>query len=141
MAAAPTYAEASRVLEVALEHAGALGVCVSVAVVDLRGADVLVARSDGATWFTSGVARAKARTAALFERPSDELAVLREKWPELLDVVAADSGRDPVTLPGGVPLRRGGPGGEIVGAVGVSGALPEQDLACARAAAAALVGP
>ena len=125
-------------LEVALEHAGALGVQVAVAVVDLRGADVLVSRSDGATWFTPGVARAKARTAALFERPSDELAVLREKWPELLDVVAADSGRDPVTLPGGVPLRRGG---EVVGAVGVSGALPEQDLACARAAAAALVGP
>ncbi|NPC97029.1 heme-binding protein [Nocardioides sp. zg-DK7169] len=138
MAVAPTHAEASRVLEVALEHAGALGVHVAVAVVDLRGADVLVARADGATWFTPGVARAKARTAALFERPSDELGVLRERWPELLDVVGADTGRDVVTLPGGVPLLRHG---AVVGAVGVSGALPEQDLACARAAAAALVGP
>lgn len=138
MAAAPSRAEAVCVLEAALAHADARGLRVAVVVTDARGADVAVARADGASWFTPAVARAKARTAALFERPTDELAVLRERWPELLDVVAADTGHDPVTLAGGLPVLRDD---LVLGAVGVSGASPEQDLECARAAVAALVGP
>jgi uncharacterized protein GlcG (DUF336 family) len=40
-----------------------------------------------------------------------------------------------LVLPGGLPIRVGG---EVIGAVGVSGAAPLVDLACAEAGCAAL---
>ena len=45
-------------------------------------------------------------------------------------------GRPPAIFPGGIPLKRDG---AVVGAIGTSGGLPEQDHEVARAGAAAFV--
>ena len=52
-------------VDAATTAAQADGTAISVVVVDHRGYDVLAQRGDGAPWFTVGVARAKAATAAL----------------------------------------------------------------------------
>ncbi len=118
-------------VEAALARAARDDLRVSVAVVDAMGRDVLVVRGDGATWFTPEVARCKARTAAAFRRDSAALAGLRDSYPEVLALAGDQLPFRPTTLPGGILLELGG---EIVGAVGVSGATPAQDVMCAEAA-------
>ncbi|MFD4295361.1 heme-binding protein [Rhodococcus sp. NPDC058505] len=108
---------------------------VSVVVVDDRGHDVLAARSDGAPWFTAGVARAKAATAAAMGAASGDLAGLKVAHPELLELIGAQAAHPMTTLPGGVPIRLAG---TVVGAIGVSGAEPDEDAAYARAGYAAV---
>ncbi len=104
---------------------------ISVVIVDDRGLEVCAARMDGANWFTLGVARAKAQTAATFKRPSDSLAKLQGDYPELFLHIDDQLAFRATTLPGGVPL-----GDPVVGGIGVSGAHPEEDLRIATAAAA-----
>ncbi|GAA4482521.1 hypothetical protein GCM10023094_32580 [Rhodococcus olei] len=108
---------------------------ISVAVVDHRGHDLLVVRDDGAPWFTAGVARAKAATAALMGAASGDLAGLRAAHPELLDLIGTQTTQPMTTLAGGVPVRLSG---SVVGAIGVSGADPDEDVAFARAGVSAL---
>ncbi|MEO3783653.1 heme-binding protein [Actinocorallia sp. B10E7] len=121
-------------VDAALECAAADGLRVSVALVDAGGADILVVRADGAPWFTPEVARAKARTSTAFRGPSEAMAGLRETYPDLFALVDDQVPYRLTTLPGGLPLRHDG---ELVGAIGVSGASPEQDVQCAEAARAA----
>ena len=103
---------------------------VVIAVVDDGGALVLLERLDGTQIASSEVAIGKARTAAIFRRPS---AVFEEQ---------IRSGRAAaLALPGATPLQGGLPlvvGGQVVGAIGVSGETPKQDEDIARAGAAAL---
>ncbi|WP_017934562.1 GlcG/HbpS family heme-binding protein [Nocardioides sp. Iso805N] len=105
----------------------------SAAVVDARGHEVAAARMDGATWLTIGVAHVKARTAAWFGRPSGDLAAMRAAHPEVLRLAGAQLPEPPTDLPGGLPLYDEG---GLLGALGVSGATPEEDVAAARAAIA-----
>ncbi|MGW0173566.1 heme-binding protein [Rhodococcus sp. NPDC003322] len=121
--------------EAALAAAQQDGKRISVAVVDHRGHDVLVVRGDGAPWFTAGVARAKAATAALMGAASGDLAGLRAAHPELIDLIGAQTAQPMTTLAGGVPVRLAG---VVVGGIGVSGADPDEDVAFARAGLAAL---
>ncbi len=132
------YDRARAAAEAALAHAEDIGVRVSVAVVDLAGMEVVVARADGAPGFTAGIARAKGATAAAFHRPSGELREVAERRPEVLVVAGEQLGFRPTTLSGGLPVLRDG---EVVGGVGVSGATPEEDTACAEAAVAVLAEP
>jgi len=127
--------EAARAaVDAALDRAAADGLRVSVALVDARGADILVVRADGAPWFSPGVARAKARTSTDLRGPSEAMAGLRETYPDLFTLVDDQVPYRLTTLPGGLPLKRDG---ELVGAIGVSGASAEQDVRCAEAARAA----
>ncbi|MGW0040267.1 heme-binding protein [Rhodococcus sp. NPDC003348] len=121
--------------EAALAAAQQDGKRISVAVVDHRGHDVLVVRGDGAPWFTAGVARAKAATAALMGAASGDLAGLRAAHPELIDLIGGQTAQPMTTLAGGVPVRLAG---VVVGGIGVSGADPDEDVAFARAGLAAL---
>ncbi|MEV8633773.1 heme-binding protein [Streptosporangium sp. NPDC051023] len=130
MARELTLALARVAVEAALTRATQDGLRVSVAVVDALGRDVLVVRSDGATWFTPEVARSKARTAAAFRRDSASLAGLKESYPEVFTLAGDQVPFRPTTLPGGILLELDG---EIVGAIGVSGATPAQDVLCAEA--------
>lgn len=122
-------------VDAALDAATADGKRISVAVVDHRGHDVLVVRGDGAAWFTTGVARAKAATSALMGAASGDLAGLRTAHPELIDLIAAQTPQPVTTLGGGVPVRVDS---AVIGAIGVSGADPDEDVAYARAGIAAL---
>ena len=90
-------------------------------------------RMDGAQLGSIAVAQEKARSAALFRRPTKAFA----------DAVA--SGRTAVLrLPGAIPIEGGVPlfvGEQMVGAVGVSGVTAEQDGQIAQAGAKAFASP
>lgn len=132
-------AQAQALLARAIELAKELDRSISVSVVDERGHEVVGMRMDGASWFTLGAARAKAETAAAFQRPSAALEPLWVAHPALVPLIEQQLAFHPTTLAGGVPLMGSGGSGEIIGAVGVAGALPELDLQIAEMLASALL--
>lgn len=103
---------------------------VTIAVVDDGGHLIYLERMDGAPKPTATVATEKARTAALFKRPT-------LSFEEMLK-----SGRYGVlSLPGVTPIEGGVPlmiQSECLGAVGVSGVQSPQDAQVARAGVAAV---
>ena len=123
--------------EAALLRADELGVNVSVVVCDGYSRDIVVLRGDGASWQSVEIARSKARTAASFGRDSADLAAMRENWPDVFALAGDALPFRATTLPGGLAVIVNG---AVVAAIGVSGALPEQDVAIARAGRALLSG-
>lgn len=119
------------ILDAALDAARAAGVRVSCCVVDGAADELAGMRMDGAAWFTLDVARSKARTAARMGVDSGDLADLKADYPELVTLIDGLLPFDVTALPGGVVIRDRE---SVVGAVGVSGAHPDQDVAVAKAA-------
>ncbi|WP_408159507.1 GlcG/HbpS family heme-binding protein [Herbaspirillum lusitanum] len=102
-----------------------------ISVVDAGGAPVLLVRMDNAA-VPAGVelAPGKARTAALFRRPSGALEdAINGPRP------AAITARGYTLMRGGLPLSANG---VVVGAIGVSADTPQHDEEIAKAGAAAL---
>jgi len=101
----------------------------AVAVVNPDGTLVYFEKADGTQNGSANIAIEKARTSALFKRPTKALQ----------DAVAAGGeGLRILRLEGATPIEGGMPlllDGKIVGAIGVSGAASAQDGQCARAAA------
>ena len=126
-----TLEEANRMAGAAIGKAQELGVRLSVAVVDSGGHLMAFNRMEGANFITATVAQGKAVAAAGFGRPSGSLPA---DSPVIQAVIAAHGGR---MLPaqGAVPVVRDG---ELIGAIGGSGATAEQDEECANAGLAAL---
>jgi len=122
-------AGADAVIAAARQHAEDNGYRVVIAVVDPSGELVQLARTEGAQVASSRVAVDKARTAAIFVRPS---RVIEEQVTDgrlgALELHGASA------LTGGVPLEVDG---EVVGAVGTSGETPDEDESCSIAGAAA----
>lgn len=130
-----SYDEAFAVLTAARAAANDESLNGAIVVVDAAGNDLAVARSERASSFTASVARAKARTAAMFGRPSADVATMIERFPEVYTIATDGAAFRPVTLDGGVPLRRDG---ILIGAIGFSGGMPDADRRCADRGAAAL---
>ena len=119
---------AQRALQAALAEAVKQGWQVSIAVVDVAGELVGFARMDGAPMASVDISRAKARTAARLRRSTRTLD------STLTAGRLAILGLDGITpVEGGVPIVVNG---EIIGAVGVSGATSAQDGQVATAGAA-----
>lgn len=117
---------AREVVEAARAEAAANGWTVAVAVVDAGGGLIAFERIDGTQPASVEIAIGKARTAAAFKRST-----------QLFEEGIA-SGRSTLLMLDLVPFEGGLPivfEGEVVGAIGVSGATPEQD---GRAALAGL---
>jgi uncharacterized protein GlcG (DUF336 family) len=120
-------------IERGLKKAHELGFKVAIAVVDDAGHLVACERMDGALWVTPEIARAKANAAAAFHATTLDLEERFTKRMLFADNVATLGSYEFVFGKGGVPLVEGG---HIVGAVGVSGAVPaDNDHAIADAAA------
>ena len=120
-AAAPALAEAEK------NHWN-----MAVAIVDPSGNLVYYEKMDNTQLGSATVAVDKARSAALFKRPTKALQ----------DALAAGGdGLRILRVQGAVPVEVGIPlimDGKIVGAIGVSGASSAQDAQCAKAGADAL---
>jgi glc operon protein GlcG len=104
----------------------------AVAIVDPSGALVYFEKMDGTQLGSVTFALEKARSSALFKRPT-------KTFQE--GVAAGGDGLRILGLTGAVPVEGGVPllmNGQIVGAIGVSGATAQQDGQCAQAGAAAL---
>jgi glc operon protein GlcG len=123
-----TLAGAKQVVELAAAEAKRLGAGGAIAVVDDGGHVLLVERLDGTFAAAWSVSVGKARTAAQFKRPT---RVFEEAIKNGRTSLVAVS--EMVPLQGGVPLVLGG---QVVGAIGVSGAASaQQDDDIAQAAA------
>jgi glc operon protein GlcG len=128
-------AGARRIIDSALASAADLDCLVSVVVLDAGGNISALARQDGVSSAVTTVALHKANTALALRQATDEF-VAAVKTNELL--VTCLSGQPGFALlAGGVPLMADG---EVIGAVGVSGARNGMDLDIARAGAEALSG-
>lgn len=120
---------ARHLVAVALERAAELGVLVSAAVVDDGGHLVDFSRMDGAEVAGPTLAVDKAFTAVANSISTAALAIEAAPGGPLFGLHSAAGGRY-VIFGGGVPVLRDG---VIVGALGVSGAAPDEDDDCARA--------
>jgi glc operon protein GlcG len=130
---AVTLEQARVCIERGIKRAQELGFKVAIAVVDATGHLVACERMDGALWVTPEIARAKANAAAGFRATTLDLEERFTKRMLFADNVATLGGYEFVFGKGGVPLVERD---EIVGAVGVSGAVPaDNDHAIADAAA------
>jgi glc operon protein GlcG len=125
-----TLAGADLIARTAEAEATNRGARVVIAVVDDGGRPIVLRRLDHTQVASVDVAIDKARTAAIFRRPSRDIEEqVRGGRFGALELHGA------VALQGGIPLSSGG---EFVGAIGVSGETPAEDEAVALAGAQAL---
>ena len=129
-----TLAKAVECIERGLAKARELGFAVAIAVVDEAGHLVACHRMDGALWITPEIARAKANAAAAFRASTHDLEARFGGARQLFaSNVAALDNYQLIFGRGAVPLVADG---RIIGAVGISGAVPaDNDHAIAEAAA------
>lgn len=121
---------ASDIVERAQAKARDLGIDVTVAVVDHGGLLVVLSRMDGAAPLSPQIAEAKAVGAVMLHRDGGSLAELAKDRPGFFGVADRLTRVPIVPGLGSVLIKQAG---EVVGAVGVSGGKPEQDLECAQA--------
>jgi uncharacterized protein GlcG (DUF336 family) len=137
-AAAPGYGapigieNAKKAAGIAIAEARKNNWTMAVAIVDGGGNLVYFEKMDDTQTGSIQVAQDKARSSALFKRPTKAFQD---------GVAGGGAGVRLLKLSGGIPIEGGVPliiGGKIVGAIGVSGGTSEQVGVCAQAAAAGL---
>jgi uncharacterized protein GlcG (DUF336 family) len=126
-----TLAPALEVIASARQKAEAIDVAMNIAVVDEGNNLVAFERMDGAWLGSIDIAQGKAYTARAFNMSTKDLAPLCQSGQPLFGLHASNDGRL-IIFAGGIPLERGG---EVVGAIGVSGGSVEQDQLVAEAGA------
>ncbi|MBO1518275.1 GlcG/HbpS family heme-binding protein [Oceanisphaera pacifica] len=116
----------------AFEHASEVSAApLTVAVLDNAGHLISLQRQDGATLLRPDIAKGKAWGAVALGRSSRGLAEVAETRPAFMSAVNVMSDGDIIPAPGGVLIRDAD--NNILGAVGISGDLPDVDEACAIA--------
>jgi glc operon protein GlcG len=124
---------AKKVAAPALAEAAKNNWAMAVAIVDPSGNLVYYEKMDATQIGSANVAIEKARSAALFKRPT-------KTYQDAL--AAGGDGMRVLRLQGAVPIEGGIPilvDGKIAGAIGVSGGTSAQDGQCAKAGADALL--
>lgn len=129
-----TLADARRVIAAAEEKAADIGQPMNIAVVDAGGNLVAHVRMDGAWMGSVDISIKKAWTSRAFDIETQTLGKLAQPGEDFYGIHASNGGKVMI-FAGGVPLKQGG---QVVGAVGVSGGAGKQDQAVAEAGAKAL---
>lgn len=129
-----TIDQAAGILAAGQARAAAIGIAANVAVLDTGTHLKVFARMDGAVLGSIDVALGKARTAVLFGISSEAVWDYCQPGAPAHNLEASNGGLMPFA--GGLPLVTRD--GTLIGAVGVSGGAPAQDLDIAQAAVAAL---
>lgn len=111
----------------AIAQCNSEGLNVSAAVVDAGGNPVYVIVPDGVRNLTGDIAIRKGITMSITGRAASETVGLLESDPEMKAKIEANPRF--IRYPGGVPIMQGG---ELAGAIAVSGATGAQDEACAK---------
>lgn len=124
---------AKKAADAAVAYAKANGAPGSaIAIVDDGGYLLYFVRLDGTFTASPNISIGKAKTAALFQKPTSDFENIVNKGRFAMTALPPDF----TPLQGGVPIKHGG---HIVGAIGVSGAKSAaQDEAVANAGAAAV---
>ena len=127
-----TLAQAKVVADAALVPARENNWTVVVAIVDPGGYPVYLEKLDDTQVGSVAVAIEKARSAAIYKRPTKMLQDRLARGGEGLLVLRL---RDAIPVEGGVPIVVDG---RLIGALGVSGGSSAEDEVCAESGAAAL---
>jgi uncharacterized protein GlcG (DUF336 family) len=106
---------------------------IAVAIVDTGGQLVYFEKLDGTQTGSVDIAIGKARTSALFKRPTKAFQDAVAGGGEGLRILGV---QEVMPLEGGLPLLLNN---RVVGAIGVSGVTSQQDAQCAQAGADALL--
>ena len=128
-----TLEDARNVIAAAEKKAKELRQPMNIAVADGGGNLVAHVRMDDAWLGSIDIAIKKAFTSRAFNISTRDLAQHSQSGGEFFGIHASNGGRVMI-FAGGVPLQRGG---NVVGAIGVSGGSGEQDHAVAEAGARA----
>ena len=132
-----TLESALLMIHAARKEADEIGVPMNIAVVDAGANLVAFARMDGAWLGSIEIARNKAWSARAFDMSTRDLAGISQPGDTAFGLPESTA-RDVVIFPGGLPLKvRTEDGDAVVGGIGASGGLPDQDEQVAQAGAAA----
>jgi uncharacterized protein GlcG (DUF336 family) len=115
-------AESEQILAAAKDKVREMGTKMSISVVDPRGDLIAMVRTDGASWRTPPISRAKAVASSCFGRASGELTE-NALAPVFRGLMAMEGGHM-IPGQGALPVYRNG---ELVGAVGGSGGTAQED--------------
>ena len=129
-----TLAQAEEAIKAAKIKATELETQMDICVVDAGSNLVAFARMDGAWIGSVDISIKKAKTAAWFTMDTAALSPLIQPGQPLYNIEHSNGGL--ITFPGGVIIKNDA--GEIIGAIGVSGSLVENDHAVAVAGANAV---
>src|SRR5688500_13760403 len=129
-----TLEQAEAVIKAAKAKAKELKTLMNIAVVD-RGTNLVAfAHMDNAWIGSIDISQKKARTARYFNMPTGEIGKLSQPGGPLYNIEHSNGGL--ISFPGGVLIKNAG--GDIIGAVGVSGDTVENDHIVAQAGADAV---
>lgn len=128
-----TLEDARRVIAAAEKKAAAIKQPMNIAVADEGGNIVAHVRMDGAWIGSIDISMKKAYTSRAFDIATRDLAKESQSGGQFFGIHASNDGRIMI-FAGGMPLKRDG---KVVGAIGVSGGMGDQDQAVAEAGAAA----
>jgi uncharacterized protein GlcG (DUF336 family) len=128
-----TLNEARTIIAAAEKKAAEIGQPMNIAIADAGGNLVSHVRMDGAWIGSVDISIKKAWTSRAFDIATKDLAEHSQSGNQFFGIHASNGGRVMI-FAGGIPLKRGG---QVVGAIGVSGGSGEQDHAVAEAGAAA----
>jgi uncharacterized protein GlcG (DUF336 family) len=130
-----TIAQAEAMISAGTARARDLSIAANIAVLDAAAHLKAFARMDGAVLGSIDISIGKARTSALFQISSEAVWDYCKPGAPAHNLEASNGGLMPFA--GGLPVAS--PDGTVIGAVGVSGGAPSQDLDIAEAAVAALL--
>lgn len=129
-----TLAQAEAAINAAKIKAAEIDTKMDISVVDAGSNLVAFARMDGAWIGSVDISFKKAKTAAWFTMDTAALSPLIQPGQSLYNIEHSNGGL--ITFPGGVIIKN--EAGEVIGAIGVSGSLVENDHAVAVAGANAV---
>ncbi len=127
-----TLAQAKQVAAAALAPAHENGWTMVIAIVDPGGYLVYLEKMDQTQVGSIAIAESKARSAAIFKRPTQ---AFQERLASGGDGLLVLRLKDAIPVEGGLPIIVDG---KLIGALGVSGGSSAEDEVCADAGAAAL---
>ncbi|WP_462264633.1 GlcG/HbpS family heme-binding protein [Mucilaginibacter sp.] len=124
-----TLAQAETIFAAAKQKAQEIGVPMNIAIVDAGANLKAFHRMDNAWLGSVDIAIKKAKTARFFDMETGAIGKLSQPGEPLYMIEVTNGGL--VSFPGGIPIKTAS--GEIIGAIGVSGGLVDQDHAVAAA--------
>ncbi|MBB98214.1 MAG: GlcG protein [Rhodobacteraceae bacterium] len=128
-----TLSVSEKIIKAAFDKGAELGLKpLTVAVLDAGGHLVALMRQDGSSIMRPQIATGKAYGAVAVGAGSRWLDANAQTRPHFVQALNGAAGGGIVPVPGGV-LIRDGEGGEILGAVGITGDTSDNDEACAIA--------
>ena len=128
-----TLSVSEKIIKAAFDKGAELGLKpLTVAVLDAGGHLVALMRQDGSSIMRPRIATGKAYGAVAVGAGSRWLDANAQTRPHFMQALNGAAGGGIVPVPGGV-LIRDGEGGEILGAVGITGDTSDNDEACAIA--------